>query len=195
MTERTPWIVALGGSGAEGLQDLRSLLAEWRNLDAIVMVVLHRPWGAVTQLRAVLQRVSHMPVVIATDDQQLRSGCVYIGEPGSHLTLVAKSLGGLTDDPLRSHRNRTVDLLFNSLADLGGQRVIGVVLSGSLDDGSRGLAAIHEAGGCTMVINRSDQIWPGMPENAMAYDGPIDFIGDTQAIAQAVQRAVTSAKV
>jgi chemotaxis response regulator CheB len=56
--------------------------------------------------------------------------------------------------------------------------MIGVVLSGSLDDGSRGLAAIHDAGGMTMVLTPARPPQQGMPENAISYDGPIDLIGD-----------------
>jgi chemotaxis response regulator CheB len=99
----------------------------------------------------------------------------------------------LISDPKRAHRNRTVDLLFNFLVVLGGQRTIGIVLSGSLDDGSRGLAEIHDAGGYTMVLRREGQLRPGMPENARAYDGPVDVVGDVPAIAKAVKGLLTSA--
>lgn len=183
-----PWVIAVGASGREGLDDLRELLAEWWELDAIVMLVLHRPWQKITYLRQVLQRSSHMPVHVADQGQQLRAGCVYIGEPASHLTLLSNSVGGLTEDPKRLFRNRTIDLLFQSLAVARGTRAIGIVLSGSLDDGSRGLAAIHDSGGCTMVISPAGQPWPGMPENARSYDGPIDVVGDVHLIAREVER-------
>ena len=97
-----------------------------------------------------------------------------------------RSFGRLINDPDATHRDRTVDLLFQSLAAYGGGRVIGVVLSGSLDDGSRGLAAIHAAGGQTMVITPENFTNPGMPENAIDYDGPIDCIGSPQQIAEAI---------
>jgi two-component system chemotaxis response regulator CheB len=58
-------------------------------------------------------------------------------------------------------------------------------LSGSLDDGSRGLAAIHHAGGLTMVLTPASPP-RGMPENAIAYDGPIDLIGNSHQIAGAI---------
>jgi chemotaxis response regulator CheB len=84
----------------------------------------------------------------------------------------------LIDDPDRHYGGRTVDLLFKSVAAWAGTRIIGVVLSGSLDDGSRGLAAIHDAGGMTMVLTPARPPQQGMPENAISYDGPIDLIGD-----------------
>jgi two-component system chemotaxis response regulator CheB len=73
--------------------------------------------------------------VIASESKRLDVGKVYIGEPAQHLTLTANTFGKLTDDPARAYGGRTVDLLFNSVAAHAGKRIIGVVLSGSLDDG------------------------------------------------------------
>jgi len=86
-------------------------------------------------------------------------------------------------------RNRTVDALFKSVARVAGPRVIGVILSGHLDDGSRGLAAIHAVRGITMVLDPGRKP-RGMQQNAMDYDGPIDFIGTTGHIAGAIGRIV-----
>lgn len=190
MQTNLPWTVAVGASGGEGLEDLCDLLHAWSDLDAVVMIVLHRPWTAISQLREVLQRFSRMPVIVADEDEQLRPGRVYIGEPSNHLTLIARTLGTVTLDPDRMHRNRTIDLLFNSLAAFGGMRIIGIVLAGSLDDGSRGLAAINQAGGLTMVVTPSKPL-PDMPGNAIAYDGPVDVIGSIQMIARAVESTIS----
>lgn len=189
MEKHLPWTIAVGASGPKGLQDLCDLLRQWSALDAVVMIVLHRPWDAVSHLREILQRSSRMPVIIADEDEHLRPGRVYIGEPASHLTLLARTMGTVTPDPARLHRNRTVDLLFHSLADFGGSRIIGIVLAGSLDDGSRGLGAIKNAEGCTMVVTPSKSS-AGMPESAIAHAGPIDVIGDLEAIARAVENAI-----
>jgi two-component system, chemotaxis family, protein-glutamate methylesterase/glutaminase len=179
-----------GASGAEGLLDLQELLSRLAPpLSAIVLVVLHRPWDRLSDLQSVLARSTELPIVNAAQGERFESGTVYIGEPAHHLTLAAASFGKLTSDPIRQYHNRTVDLLFHSLAEYGGNRIVGVVLSGSLDDGSRGLAAIHHAGGLTMVISSSSGN-RGMPENAISYDGPVDVIGDAQHIAAAIRRAI-----
>ncbi|MDP3342817.1 chemotaxis protein CheB [Frigidibacter sp.] len=190
MTGYAPWTVAVGASGSEGLQDLRDLLREWPDLDAVVMIVLHRPWTSLSRLREVLQRSSRMSVVIAVQGERLQPGRVYIGEPASHLTLISRTEGTVTPDPDRMYGNRTVDLLFKSLVAFGGMRIMGIVLEGSLDDGSRGLAAIHDAGGLTMVITPNGPP-AGMPGNAISYDGPVDVIGDIKTIAQAVEDTVS----
>jgi two-component system chemotaxis response regulator CheB len=185
--ERSPWIVAIGASGSEGLGDIKELLAALPDtLPAIIMIVLHRAWNRPSKLREVLARASALPVIIATEGDHLEVGKVYIGSPAQHLTLAANTFGDLTDDPSRIYGGRTVDLLFNSVAAHAGKRMIGVVLSGSLDDGSRGLASIHKAGGVSMVLTAGCPPEHGMPENAISYDGPISLIGDSRHIADGI---------
>ncbi|MEX2631441.1 MAG: chemotaxis protein CheB [Tistlia sp.] len=188
-SDESPWFVVIGASGREGLTDLRDLLGLLpAQINAVVMVVLHRPWNAVSQLQPVLAKATSLRVVVAETGESLERGTVYLGLPAEHLTLIESNLGRLVDDPTREYRNRTVDLLFASAAARAGACTIGVVLSGSLDDGSRGLAAIHAAGGLTMVLDRPPQA-DGMPENAIRYDGPIDVLGKLEEIAAAIRTA------
>jgi two-component system chemotaxis response regulator CheB len=190
-TPDTPWFVAIGASGGEGLEDLRALLNAFpKDLPAVVLAVLHRPIDRLSNLRAVLARSCAMPVVIAEQNERLEPGVVYIGEPAEHLRLASRHLGELVPDIRESHRNRTVDLLFASLAAHGRGRVIGVVLSGALDDGARGLAAIADAGGLTMAVSGSHGACPGMPEHAGDIAGALDVVGEVAEIAAAVLRAV-----
>jgi two-component system, chemotaxis family, protein-glutamate methylesterase/glutaminase len=186
-TEQQPWIVAIGASGSQGLDDLQELLKHLPiTLPAVVMVVIHRSWNHKSHLRAVLAHDAALPIVIALHGARLAPGTVYIGEPSEHLTLGSQQCGELIDDPYRCHGNRTIDLLFKSVAAQADARMIGVILSGTLDDGSRGLAAIHQAGGITMVRTPSRGFWMGMPENAIDFADPIDFIGDLRSIAQGI---------
>jgi two-component system chemotaxis response regulator CheB len=195
MNTAEPWVLAIGASGADGVADIRTLLrALPPSLPVIVLVVLHRPWGVTSTLRRILAKDASMPVIEAETGEKFMPGTVYIGMPEQHLTLVERSYGILVGDPDRDYGNRTVDLLFGSVARFGGKRMIGVVLSGSLDDGSRGLAAINHAGGRVMVIDRNqeegDRETPGMPENAEKYDGPIDCKGSALDISEAIVRIV-----
>jgi two-component system chemotaxis response regulator CheB len=159
-------------------------------LQAVVLIVLHRPSDRISHLRDVLDRRSAIPIHVASADQHFRHGNGYIGEPDAHLTLAASNFGELVPGAHNLHRNRTIDLLFPSVAAYASGGFIGVVLSGSLDDGSRGLAAIHAAGGVTMVLTPHDAQQKGMPENAIGYDGPIDFIGAPEAIANDIASRV-----
>jgi chemotaxis response regulator CheB len=185
------FIVAVGASGVEGLNDIQALLAALpATLAAAVLVVLHRPSDRISHLCEVLSRASAMRVLIAQEDDRFHIGTCYIGEPDEHLALAARSRVHLIEGAHDRHRNRSVDLLFTSVAAHAQECALGVVLSGSLDDGSRGLAAIHEEGGATLVLASRHPAVKGMPENATTYDGPIDFIGSVGEIAREIERRV-----
>lgn len=184
--------VAIGASGAQGLQDITDLLAALpASVNAAVLVVLHRPAGARSLLRQILQRRTTLPVHVCRTGDLLVAGNVYLGTPTQHLTLCRNGTALLLRDPISRFRNRTVDLLFRSVALHAGRRSVGVVLAGSLDDGSRGLAAIHDARGITMVVEPSNSGTPGMPENALTLNQRIHTIGSVAQIASAIVAAAT----
>jgi two-component system chemotaxis response regulator CheB len=176
------FVVAIGASGGEGLNDIKTLLASLPTpINAVVMVVLHRPSERISALRDVLARGSRIPVVVAEQAETFEKGVCYIGEPDQHLAIGSQGKAELVAGANNRLRNRTIDTLFRSLARHAGRRTIGVILSGSLDDGSRGLAAIHEAGGLTMVLDPKHKP-RGMQQNAIDYDGPISVIGTASRI-------------
>jgi two-component system, chemotaxis family, protein-glutamate methylesterase/glutaminase len=182
-----PLHLVIGASGRQGLDDIKAVLAALSHpLDAIVLVVLHRPRDRPSALREILARGLAIPVRVAEQGERLEPNAIYIGEPDQHLTL----LGARAELIEEQHRNRTIDLLFKSVAEQAGRLTIGVVLSGSLDDGSRGLAAIHDAGGVTMVVKQERQSPRGMPDNAVDFDGPINVIGSPAFIARCINKLV-----
>lgn len=184
------YFVAIGASGGEGLNDIKQLLrALGQPAMAVVMVVLHRPSERLSALRDVLAASCEMPVIVAEEAEQFEPGNCYIVEPDQHLTLVARNAAALIEGSDNRLRNRTIDALFTSVAQQAGARTIGVILSGSLDDGSRGLAAIHAARGLTMVLDPGTKA-RGMQQNAIDFDGPISFIGTAKEIACVIGRAL-----
>ena len=185
------WIVAVGASGSQGMHDLRELLAALPvPFPAVLLAVVHRPADRVSYLREFLAAGSEIPVGVASEGERLRAGVCYIGEPAAHLTLGPDGAAHLVADPGATYRNRTIDLLFGSLAKVAVSRLIGVVLSGALDDGSRGLAAISVAGGQVMVLTPYDG-GSEMPANAIRFDGPPDFVGAVPELAREIARVVS----
>jgi len=185
------FFIAVGASGADGLCDLRDLLeALPADLPAVLMVVLHRPSNRISHMQQILARRSALPVVIPQEADEYRPGVCYVGEPAAHLSLAGRSRVHLIQGAGNRYRNRTVDLLFESVAAHARGRGIGVVLRGSLSDGAKGLASMHLAGGVTMVLGSRYGAAPGMPKNATEYDGPIDFTGSVPEIANEIVRRV-----
>jgi two-component system chemotaxis response regulator CheB len=169
MSQGSPWFVAIGASGSEGLDGIKTLLnLLQRPVQAVGMVVLHRPSGKISHLGEVLARKCGIEIVLADDAEILEEGTCYIGEPDGHLTLVDTHLAHLVSGAGNRLRGQTIDVLFESLAAHSGARAVGIVLSGALDDGSRGLAAIHAAGGTIMVLDPGRKL-RGMQQNAIDY--------------------------
>ena len=124
------WIVAIGASGGQGMDDIRELLGELPAATAgIFMVVLHRSWNHPPHhLPAILTAATALPVIIAADGEHLEAGTIYVGEPSRHITLSAHGCCEVIDDPNRKYGNRTVDLLLKSVATHAGPQMIGVIL-------------------------------------------------------------------
>ena len=159
------------GASAGGVEALAALVAGLpTELPAAVCVVLHlRPYGE-SHLAGVLARCGPLPAVEAEHGARLEPGVIHVAVPDQHL-LVARDDGGgvlrLTRGP-RENRNRpAVDPLFRSAALAFGPRVIGVVLSGALDDGTAGLWSIRDRGGLAVVQEPGDALVPSMPRNAI----------------------------
>jgi len=142
-------IIAVGGS-AGALEALEALLTRLpAELPATVLVVLHRPTERASFLAEILRRRTRIRVTVAHDGERLEHGTCYLGEPESHLTIGPGPIVRLLADSF--YRAHNIDALFQSLAQYAGPRVIGVILSGMLKDGTLGLVAIKEAGGLAMV--------------------------------------------
>lgn len=94
----SPWFVAIGASGEQGLHDVIDLLSALPPAPAsVLMVVLHRPSDQGSRLLTVLQRQCAFPVAVATQAQCLEPGHCYIGEPAEHLTLMSRGRADLVN--------------------------------------------------------------------------------------------------
>jgi two-component system, chemotaxis family, protein-glutamate methylesterase/glutaminase len=97
----------------------------------------------------------------------IRPGRIYVAPPDFHLR-VGRGIVHLSRGPKEHYVRPAIDPLFRSAAQVYGQRVIGVLLSGMLDDGVKGLKAIKRKGGLTIVQTPAEAGFPDMPQNALA---------------------------
>jgi two-component system chemotaxis response regulator CheB len=161
-------IIAIGASlgGTEALPRLLSALPP--GLDAAVLIVQHMPADAPSHLPVLLNRVSSIPAAAAIDGQRLAPGRVYVAVPNRHL-MVQDGRIRLTRGPRECFARPSIDVLMRSAAYEFGERVIGVVMTGTLDDGTGGLWAIKDRGGLAIVQSPEEAAFPSMPRNALKH--------------------------
>ena len=161
-----PPIVAIGGSagGLEALVPLvRGLPAD---LAAPVLVVIHGSRSGPSNVPRILSRASLLPAVEAVDSKPLRAGVIYVAPPDHHLVVHDGTTRVHRGPEVNRHRP-AIDPLFQSLAASHGSSAIGVVLSGSLDDGAAGVAAIAAAQGTAIIQDPDDALYANMPSAAL----------------------------
>ena len=161
-------IVVIGAS-AGGIEALQQLLRPLRaDFPASIFVTVHFPENSTSVLPRILTRAGRIPAIAAADGEPIVPGRIYVAQPNHHLLLEQDCIR-LVRGPRENGNRPAIDPMFRSAAIALGPRVIGVVLTGLLDDGTAGLAAIKRAGGVAVVQDPSDAVFPSMPESAIQY--------------------------
>ena len=161
-------IIVIGAS-AGGVPALTTLVAGLPpDFAAAVFIVLHISAQAPSRLHEILGRHAQLPVSAARDGDPIRPGHIVVAVTDRHLMVDIDKIR-VTRGPKESRVRPAVDVLFRSAAASFGPQVIGVVLTGSLDDGTAGLWAIKDRGGLALVQDPKTAEFPSMPESASRY--------------------------
>jgi two-component system, chemotaxis family, protein-glutamate methylesterase/glutaminase len=157
------------GASAGGVTAVRAVVSALpAELNAAVLIVLHIPVHTPTSLHEVLARDAAVTVKLAENGEHLRHGNAYIAPTDRHLVVEGDQLR-LTRGPRENRVRPCIDVLFRSAALHFGPRVIGVVLTGALDDGTAGLWAIKDRGGTAVVQDPEDSEMSSMPRSALEH--------------------------
>ncbi len=136
------------------------------DLPCALFVVVHIRPSYPSALPEILDRAGPLPARHAVDGEAILPGQIYVALPDRHL-LIRRGRVELTSDPRENRCRPAIDPLFRSAARAYGPRVIGVILSGGLSDGSAGLLAIKTRGGLAIVQDPADALVDSMPRSAL----------------------------
>ena len=172
------------GASAGGVEALTLLLpALPATFRPALFIVLHLPRERPSLLVDIFARRCARPVREADDKEPVEPGTVYFAPPDYHMLLERNRQIALSaDEPVHFSRP-SIDVLFESAAEVYGERLLGIILTGGNQDGAVGLHAIHQAGGVTVVQQPDNAKVPLMVVSALQR-GPADFVLSLPEIAQ-----------
>jgi len=161
-------IVTIGASSG-GVEALISLVRSLPpDLPAAVFVVIHLSEGFPSALPRILNRAGPLAAAHPKDGDQIESGRIYVVPPGFHM-LLEPGLVRVVRGPKENRHRPAVDPLFRTAARAYGSRVVGVILTGALNDGTAGLLAVKRRGGVAVVQDPDEAPFSGMPQSALEY--------------------------
>jgi two-component system, chemotaxis family, protein-glutamate methylesterase/glutaminase len=157
------------GASAGGIDALKVIIASLpRDFPAAICVVVHMAPDSPGVLDGILRRAGRLDAVMVRTREALAAGTIYVPCPDHHLVVEPKRVRA-TRGPRENRFRPAVDPLFRSAAQAYGPRLIGVVLSGGLDDGTAGLWAVKRMGGVAIVQEPEDALVESMPRNALLH--------------------------
>jgi two-component system, chemotaxis family, protein-glutamate methylesterase/glutaminase len=157
------------GTSAGGLKALGTIVsALLPDLNAVILIVQHVAADHASILPQILTDVGTLPAAHPVDGEKMQKGRIYVAPPDHHL-LVQHEYLRLVRGPKENGFRPAIDALFRSAARAYGPRVVGVVLTGYLDDGTIGLQAIKKRGGVAIVQDPQEAEYPSMAKSAMRF--------------------------
>jgi two-component system, chemotaxis family, protein-glutamate methylesterase/glutaminase len=164
-----PRIITIGASTG-GIEALRAVICSLpTDLPAAVCVVIHVAPDSPGMMPRLISKGCALGATHAVDREELVPGRIYVAPPDQHLLLEPSGRIRLSRGPKENRFRPAVDPLFRSAAHAYGSRVVGVVLSGALDDGTAGLWAVKRHGGVAIVQDPKEAVAPSMPLSALRH--------------------------
>ena len=177
------------GSSAGGLMALKTILGLLKkDFSVPIIIVQHTGPNAGDYMARYLDSLSALRVKEADEKEKLIPGSAYIAPPNYHLLVESDETLSLSLDNRVNYSRPSIDVLFEAAADVFAASLIGIVLTGANNDGSKGLKRIKDAGGLAIVQTPESAEVPTMPQSAIAAVGNPDYVLPLEGIAELLNR-------
>ena len=179
--------VLLVGGSAGSLDVLMKLLPQLTTISYALVIVVHRKNAEDSTLEELIAHKSYIPVCEVEDKTPLRPGNIYIAPSDYHLLFENNDVLSLDVSEKINYSRPSIDVAFESAAEVYRESLIAILLSGSNSDGTNGLQVVKNNGGCTVVQSPKSAEMPFMPQHAINQMHP-DYIVDVVELIQFVSR-------
>jgi two-component system chemotaxis response regulator CheB len=164
MNKRDIIVIGASAGGVNALMEFVKSLPE--NFEASIFIVLHVHPATPSNLPQILNRFGHIMAGHAEDGEKIKTRRIYVAPPDHHL-LIENERVLVRKGPKENRFRPSVDVLFRSAAYNYGPRVIGIVLSGMLNDGTSGMWSVKHMGGLCIIQDPNEALYDSMPENVL----------------------------
>lgn len=146
-----------------------------------IIMALHRPEEKNSNMGPLFQEISRLPIIEPKEKTPIEAGKIYLAPSGAHMVVEPFNYINIDHSPLVQYSRPSIDVLFLSAAEVYRENLIGVLVTGSNEDGALGMKNINESGGITIVQDPKEAVIPRMPQSAINIT-KIDYILPTQKI-------------
>ncbi|MDQ1088715.1 chemotaxis protein CheB [Siphonobacter sp. SORGH_AS_1065] len=180
-------VVVIGGSAGsiDALMKLFPLLQ--KPIGFTLIIVLHRKNSVDSSLADLFSMKTSIPVSEVEDKDPIQSGKIYVAPADYHLLVEEENIFALDASEKINYSRPSLDVTYESVAEVFGPSAIGILLSGANADGTDGLRIIKKAGGLTIVQDPATAQTPFMPHHALQHV-QIDFVFSVEEIARFLNR-------
>jgi two-component system chemotaxis response regulator CheB len=164
MQKNIDYLAIVIGASYGGLHALSLLLSGMpRSYSIPIIIVQHRSKDERDLLETVLQQKCEIKIKQADEKEEILGECVYMAPPNYHLMIEPDRTFSLSIDPSIRFSRPSIDVLFESAAEVYTDKLVGIILTGSNADGANGIRRIHQLGGCTIAQDPGEANAPSMP--------------------------------
>ncbi|GAB3912210.1 chemotaxis protein CheB [Larkinella knui] len=189
--ENTCKAVIIGGSAGSIEVLLKLLPALNPGLSFAIIIVLHRKNSTDSSLADLLSTKSTMLIREVEDKNPVTPGVIYLAPADYHLLIEKEEVFSLDDSEKVNYSRPSLDVAFESAADVYGSALVGIILSGANADGTAGFNTIKKAGG-TLIAQKPETAQSSfMPQQAILH-APVDFVLDVPEMAAFINSITTA---
>ena len=179
-------VIGASAGGVEAVsQIVRGLPADF---PGAIFIAMHFPVHSTSVLPRILARAGKLPAIHPEHGADIEAGHIYVAPPDRHLVVLRNTMH-LVRGPRENGNRPAIDPMFRSAAVAHRNRVVAVVLTGNLDDGTSGLLAVKRRGGVAIAQDPADALFPSMPASAVEHV-PLDFVLPLAAIPEMLSTIV-----